>query len=39
MYNEHAGIEGVEKALNDQYMTVLATYGLIVFFRDNMIEW
>ena len=39
MYNEHAGIEGVEKALNDQYMTVLASYGLIVFFRDNMIEW
>ena len=38
MYKDNLQIEGIEAALNDQFMTVLANYGLIVFFRDNMIE-
>ncbi len=38
-YRENAHIHGVERALNNQYMSILASYGLIVFFRDNMIEW
>ena len=38
MYRDNLQIEGIEAALSDQFMTVLANYGLIVFFRDNMIE-
>lgn len=38
LYKDNAHIKGIEAALGDQYMTVLAAYGLIVFFRDNMIE-
>lgn len=38
MYKDNMQMEGIEAALNDQFMTVLANYGLIVFFRDNMIE-
>jgi hypothetical protein len=38
-YKENAYIKGVERSLNNQYMSILAAYGLIVFFRDNMIEW
>lgn len=38
LYNENALVQGVEMALTNQYMSILANYGLIVFFRDNMIE-
>lgn len=38
-YRDNAHIHGVERALNNQYMSILASYGLIVFFRDNMIDW
>lgn len=38
LYKDNAHMKGIESALNDQYMTVLAAYGLIVFFRDNMVE-
>ncbi len=38
MYKDNMHMEGIEAALNDQFMTVLANYGLIVFFRDNMVE-
>lgn len=37
-YSDNAEIAGVERALNNQYMDILAAYGLIVFFRDNIIE-
>jgi len=38
MYKDNALSEGIERPLHNQYMAVLAAYGLIVFFRDNMLE-
>lgn len=38
MFKNHAHMEGVEASLSNQYMAVLAAYGLIVFFRDHMLE-
>lgn len=38
MYKNNALSEGIERPLHNQYMAVLAAYGLIVFFRDNMLE-
>lgn len=38
-YKDNALIEGVTDSLEEQYLSVLASYGLIVFFRDHMIDW
>lgn len=38
-FKDNALLDGLESTLHDQYMSVLANYGLIVFFRDTMIEW
>lgn len=38
LYRNNAHMGGIEASLSDQYMNVLAAYGLIVFFRDHMIE-
>lgn len=38
-YKGGTHVEGVNASLHNHYMSVLANYGLIVFFRDNMIEW
>lgn len=37
-YKANAYMEGIEAALSDQYMMVLASYGMIVFFRDHMVD-
>ena len=36
-YNENA-MNASEASLHDQFMDILAQYGLIKFFRDNMLE-
>lgn len=38
-FKDAAGNGGLEDSLNSQYMAILANYGLIVFFRDTMIEY
>lgn len=37
-YRNDTKIECLEGSPHNQYMEILANYGLIVFFRDNMIE-
>jgi nicotinic acid mononucleotide adenylyltransferase len=37
-YKSDTLIECLEGSPHNQYMEILANYGLIVFFRDNMIE-
>lgn len=37
-YRKNAKVEGVECNLYNQFMDILAHYGMIVFFRDNIIE-
>lgn len=39
IFKDNALLDGLEATLHDQYMSVLANYGLIVFFRDTMIDW
>lgn len=37
-YKDNAQMRALEGSTHDQFMGILAAYGLIVFFRDNMIE-
>lgn len=37
-YKNNAAMSYLEGSTHTQYMEILANYGLIVFFRDNMIE-
>ena len=37
-YKDNAQMEALEGSPHGQFMDILANYGLIVFFRDNMIE-
>ncbi|MCK9444886.1 MAG: hypothetical protein M0Q14_10225 [Tissierellaceae bacterium] len=37
-YEENAFIEALEGSPHEQFMELLECYGMIVFFRDNMIE-
>lgn len=37
-FKDNSQIECLEGSPHAQYMSILANYGLIVFFRDNMIE-
>ncbi len=37
-YSDNAQMKALEGSTHDQFMEILANYGLIVFFRDNMIE-
>lgn len=37
-YRNNAAMNFLEGSTHTQYMEILANYGLIVFFRDNMIE-
>ena len=37
LYRDNANIEGIESSLSDQYMAVMAAYGIIMFFRDNIL--
>ena len=37
-YKSNTLVECLEGSPHNQYMEILANYGLIVFFRDNMIE-
>lgn len=37
-YTDNAQMRSLEGSTHDQFMEILAAYGLIVFFRDNMIE-
>lgn len=37
-YRNNAAMKCLEGSTHEQYMEILANYGLIVFFRDNMIE-
>ncbi len=37
-YKDNALIRGLEDSPYNQYMEILAHYGLIVFFRDNIFE-
>ncbi len=37
-YKENSMIKGVEGSTYDQFMDILAQYGLIKFFRDNMLD-
>lgn len=38
LYRDNAQIEGIESSLSEQYMAVMAAYGTIMFFRDNMLD-
>ncbi len=38
LYRDNAQIEGIESSLSEQYMAVMAAYGTIMFFRDNILE-
>ncbi len=38
LYKDNADIGGVESSLVEQYMAVMANYGRIMFFRDNILE-
>lgn len=37
-YRDNAEMKFLEGSTHTQYMEILANYGLIVFFRDNMLE-
>jgi NurA-like 5'-3' nuclease len=37
-YTDNAQMRALEGSTHAQFMEILAAYGLIVFFRDNMIE-
>lgn len=37
-YTDNAQMRALEGSTHSQFMEILAAYGLIVFFRDNMIE-
>lgn len=37
-YKDNAMLRGLEDSPYNQYMEILAHYGLIVFFRDNMLD-
>ncbi len=37
-YKDNALLRGLEDSPHNQYMEILANYGLIVFFRDNIFE-
>lgn len=37
-YKENDQMKSLEGSTHDQFMEILANYGMIVFFRDNMIE-
>lgn len=37
-YSDNGRMTAVEASSHNQFMDILASYGLIVFFRDNMIE-
>lgn len=37
-YRENDQMRCLEGSTHDQFMEILANYGMIVFFRDNMIE-
>lgn len=37
-YKSNAKMKALEGSPHSQYMEILANYGLIVFFRDNMIQ-
>lgn len=37
-YKNNAEMKCLEGSTHNQYMEILANYGMIVFFRDNMIE-
>ena len=37
-YEDNSCMKSLEGSTHTQFMEILATYGLIVFFRDNMIE-
>lgn len=38
-YKDSVGNSGLEDNLTSQYMSILAAYGLIVFFRDTMVDY
>lgn len=38
-YKDSVGNGGLEDSLTNQYMSILAAYGLIVFFRDTMVDY
>lgn len=37
-YKDNANMKDLEGSAHNQFMEILAHYGLIVFFRDNMIK-
>lgn len=37
-YSDNSRMTAVEASSHNQFLDILASYGLIVFFRDNMIE-
>ncbi len=37
-YSDNTQMQALEASSHNQFMDILASYGLIVFFRDNMIE-
>ena len=37
-YSDNTQMKAIEASSHNQFMDILAAYGLIVFFRDNMIE-
>ncbi|WP_352420367.1 hypothetical protein [Proteiniborus sp.] len=38
LYKDNAILRGLEGSPYNQYMEILANYGLIVFFRDNILD-
>lgn len=38
LYKDNALLRGLEDSPHNQYMEILAHYGLIVFFRDSILE-
>lgn len=37
-YKDNSQMKALEGSTHDQFMDIMASYGLIVFFRDNMLE-
>lgn len=37
LYKDNSELKGLEDSPHNQYMEILANYGLIVFFRDNIL--
>lgn len=37
-YTDNFQMKALEGSTHDQFMDIMASYGLIVFFRDNMLE-